>query len=334
MYQCNKILKIYEIYHYPHTSEYDPETGKGGLFTDQVNLFIKIKTEASGYPGWVETDRDKDKYIQGYKEKMGVTLDKDKINFNPALRSIAKIFLNSFWGKLGEKNNKTKTKFISDTTALTKIQNNSKFSILNFHVVNEDMMVVEYNCEKTFEEDSYTTNEIIASLTTCYGRLELLKYIDIVGRQILYCDTDSLIFVTEPYLDKNDEKRYTNYPPLGDCLGDLTNELAAGIHISEFVCAAPKSYSYRTSDHKETVKFKGVILNSLNTQRINFQSVKELVFDFNSSVSLVPQIQFTRSKFEGIIFNTPLIKKLRCTFDKRRILPSLDTIPYGYIEKL
>ena len=64
---------------------------------------------------------------------------------------------------------------------MAKLQNNSKYGILNFHVINEDVMVVEYNCEQTFEDDSNTTNEILASLTTCYGRLELLKHMNVVG---------------------------------------------------------------------------------------------------------------------------------------------------------
>ena len=187
-------------------------------------------------------------------------------------------------------------------------------------------MVVEYNCEQTFEDDSNTTNEILASLTTC----ELLKHMNVVGTNLLYCDTDSLIFVTKPYTDDNGDTKYSNYPPLGDCLGDLTNELDPGDHITEFACAAPKSYAFRTSSKKETVKFKGVIANSLNSLRINFQAVKDLVLNFDSSVTLDAQVQFKRSKFEGIIYNADLVKNLRCTFDKRKILPNLDTVPFGY----
>ena len=45
-----KIIKIYEVYHYPESAMYDQEKKTGGLFTDFVNTFLKVKTEASGYP--------------------------------------------------------------------------------------------------------------------------------------------------------------------------------------------------------------------------------------------------------------------------------------------
>jgi len=38
------------VYEYQVT-KYNPETGKGGLFADYINTFLKLKMEASGYPG-------------------------------------------------------------------------------------------------------------------------------------------------------------------------------------------------------------------------------------------------------------------------------------------
>jgi hypothetical protein len=108
-----KLVKIYEVYHYAHTSQYNSETKTGGLFSDQVNLFVKLKTEASGYPDDVTTEDEKEAYIDEVREKVGVELDKDKIKTNPALRSISKICCNSFWGKLAERNNKTQVVFVS-----------------------------------------------------------------------------------------------------------------------------------------------------------------------------------------------------------------------------
>lgn len=79
----------------------------------------------SGYPEWVVTEKDKDDFIYKSQVKVGVTLNKNNIKSNPALRSIAKICLNSFWGKLGERNNKLKTKYISTTAELEKLEHNT-----------------------------------------------------------------------------------------------------------------------------------------------------------------------------------------------------------------
>jgi hypothetical protein len=43
-----KILEIQEVYQYQVT-QYNPETGDGGLFVEYINRFFKLKAEASGY---------------------------------------------------------------------------------------------------------------------------------------------------------------------------------------------------------------------------------------------------------------------------------------------
>ena len=55
------IKRIHEIYHFPESTQYDPATGKGGLFAEYVNTFLKIKQEVSGWPAWCKTPQDKAK---------------------------------------------------------------------------------------------------------------------------------------------------------------------------------------------------------------------------------------------------------------------------------
>uniref|UniRef100_A0A1I8GWH3 Polyprotein n=1 Tax=Macrostomum lignano TaxID=282301 RepID=A0A1I8GWH3_9PLAT len=63
-----------------------------GLFSDYVSTFLKLKAESSGSPGM--SDEDKAAYIADFFAKEGVTLD--KVEPNPGLRFVAKIFLNSY----------------------------------------------------------------------------------------------------------------------------------------------------------------------------------------------------------------------------------------------
>ena len=85
-----QILKIHEVWHFPvHTDE---------LFKEYVNKFLKIKQEASGYPKDCVTDEQKQQYIDEYYEHEGIRLDPNKIEYNPGLRSLAKLMLNSLWG--------------------------------------------------------------------------------------------------------------------------------------------------------------------------------------------------------------------------------------------
>jgi hypothetical protein len=45
-----KITKIDSIWHWDQIEQYNEKTKAGGLFTDYVNTFLKIKQENSGYP--------------------------------------------------------------------------------------------------------------------------------------------------------------------------------------------------------------------------------------------------------------------------------------------
>ena len=49
------ILEIYEVLHWSSNEEIDGSTGRGGLFTEDINMFLCIKAQASGYPNNVCT---------------------------------------------------------------------------------------------------------------------------------------------------------------------------------------------------------------------------------------------------------------------------------------
>jgi hypothetical protein len=85
------------VFHYKETFKgNDPDPEK--LFNGYVNTFLKIKIEASGYPTGVSTDDEKNAYIEEIWVNEGIRLDKDEIKLNPALRTLAKLFLNSLYG--------------------------------------------------------------------------------------------------------------------------------------------------------------------------------------------------------------------------------------------
>ena len=66
------------VYEYDVT-QYDPQMGQGGLFVDYINTFLKLKAEASGYPDWVRTPEDEDRYIDHFYASEGNRLDREAI---------------------------------------------------------------------------------------------------------------------------------------------------------------------------------------------------------------------------------------------------------------
>ncbi|CAC5402773.1 unnamed protein product [Mytilus coruscus] len=58
-----RVLKVHEVWHFPDSTQYDKKTNSGGLFTDYVQMFLKIKQEASGFPLHCTSEEDKREYI-------------------------------------------------------------------------------------------------------------------------------------------------------------------------------------------------------------------------------------------------------------------------------
>ena len=106
-----KIIQIYEVHHWAETTQYDPASKSGGLFAGYITLFLKYKQEFSGRP----SDIDRDQYMQDALEKEGIVLDPKSVQTNLALRSLAKLCLNSCWGKFGQGENKTQASFFNNT---------------------------------------------------------------------------------------------------------------------------------------------------------------------------------------------------------------------------
>jgi hypothetical protein len=77
------------------------------MFVKYINTFLKMKTEASGYPSWVRSPEDEDRYIRSFYASECILLNKDAICTNAAKRALAKLCLNILWGKFTERNNRT-----------------------------------------------------------------------------------------------------------------------------------------------------------------------------------------------------------------------------------
>ena len=325
-----KILKIFEVYHYESYTQYSPETMTGGIFAEYVDTFVKLKTEASGYPSWCISEADKEKYIQNFYEHEGIRLDAEKIKYNPGLRLIAKAFLNNLWGRLGLRDNLPKTTFLRSPESFFEIVNDASNDITDFHIVTDDVIALTYEKYSDAIPMNNSTNVILAAFTTCHGRLHLLDYMTSAGKSLLYTDTDSLFKISHPSRPDLD-------PPVGDYLGDLTSELQPGEHIVEFASSGAKSYVFETNTGRKECKLKGFSLNYQNSLLINFEVMRDMVLNQNiqgndelKTVITINKNKITRDKYKCKIYNKKEIKRYKAVYNKRIIMPDLTTVPFGY----
>ena len=143
----------------------------------------------------------------------------------------------------------------------------SQFEVSDVRMVNDDMIEVQYRNVGEFAEQNNKVNVVIAAFTTAYARLKLYDLLDLLQERVLYYDTDSVIYVDEPSKPQ---------PPLGNYLGDLTDELN-GDYITSFVSGEPKNYAYRTKEGKTDTKIRGITLDYAATGKLNHDVVRALV---------------------------------------------------------
>ncbi|VDI57140.1 Hypothetical predicted protein [Mytilus galloprovincialis] len=323
-----EILKIYEVYHFEEFKKHDPFTGVGGLFDAYVNLFLKFKQEASGFPQECKTDQEKMEYIADYAKHEGIHLDYDNIKKNPGLRSLAKICLNSFWGKFGQRLNMRQTAFFHEHEGdkFFQLLSDPRKDVKDFHIISKDFIQIEHVHETPFIPIDVKTNIFIASFTTCWARIKLYNVMEQVGHNTLYVDTDSIIFC-----DK--DKIISKTLPIGNYLGQLTNEISPeDKHITHFVAGGPKNYAYRLASGNEKCKVRGFSLdNKMNSDLINFSSICDVVVNKTiKTIKTTNPRKISRLACKRKLYNRIEEKEYRMVYTKRRLLNDLTTLPFGY----
>lgn len=177
-----------------------------------------------------------------YKWNSETVLGKDTFNLSFLL------YLSSFWGKFVENEHRVQTIAIQDENVRQKIIQDESLVIKDVRIFTEDVREArEMKKEKDTCEGAWKTNIFIAWFTTALARLILYAELEKLGGQVLYYDTDSVIYRRkegEPFI------------PTGIFLGEITDELG-GDTIMEFGSAGPKSYYYQTASGKAECKKKG-----------------------------------------------------------------------------
>ena len=305
------------------------DTGIINPYRDYVDLFLKIKQEASGWPDWVKTEEDQDKYIDDFFERENVKLDKQNIKFNAGLRFIAKIFLNSSWGKLAQRKNMASKEVCFTTDDYFKILNDESKEILSEVEINSALEVT-WKSKELDDARSVNTNIGVAAHVTSWARLHLYKFMCMVEERygednLLYMDTDSLIYV----------RKDTEDPlPTGSYLGDLTDEYP-GCKIQKFTSTGSKSYGLeyldREGNSKSLIKVKGIKLTVAALEHINLENIINAAIEYTKGNVIqlqVPQFEIRpTSKHE--MYSRYFLKNFKPTSTKR-IINSGKTLPYGF----
>ena len=117
---------------------------------------------------------------------------------NKGMRAIAKIMLNSLWGKLAQRENLTRTEYISEPSTFFDLVTNPTKLVKNVDVYGEQFLLVNWEDMDSVMEAHACSNVVIAAFVTAQARLKLYGVLEKLNERVLYFDTDSIIYVHKP----------------------------------------------------------------------------------------------------------------------------------------
>jgi hypothetical protein len=309
-----KIEKVYEVWHFEEKSN--------ELFKGYVQDFMKIKLETSVDENKMN-EEEINKFITETYFQLGIKLDKDKIGLNEGRKAVAKMCLNSLWGKFGQRQNMSKTEYVTSVNRFYQIILNDKIDDINYTLINDEMIQMSYCLKDVFVENDFSTNVFIAAFTTSNARLRLYEKLDELGDRVCYYDTDSIV-----YIDDGSKSIKT-----GKCLGDWENELKGDDYGIRWVSPGPKSYEMNTIQGDIKFRFKGFVLNYESGKIINGESMESMIRGLVKEL-IVEENRITREPKTKDLVNKLIQKKFVFDFDKRVINKlsddHIDSLPYGY----
>ena len=251
---------------------------------------------------------------------------------NPVKKQVAKIMLNSGWGKHCQRANMPTTELIGyedlDASA-TFMQGyeDHQFNIIGIYHL-EDKVAYEKSPIKNAYHNFHNSYIPAGLFVPAYGRLMLYEQLKHLGKNVLYHDTDSIIAIQHP-------DGY--HVPTSDIWGDQEEEKDSKIGIVSFTSIAPKSYGYRLSNGKTVTKFKGVCLKASHSDILNFDIMNRMVNMHLGGEQLVvdvPQMGMPFSKKTLETRTTNALKQVK--FDAETLKGNLHTdgyvYPFGFCE--
>ena len=338
--QGYKILAVYGIIHW------DPSQRSDQLFRPYVDFFLRMKQEAEGWKklGARGNEPDEEEQLRLVEELFQSNgqigrIRKEKVSKNPVKRMLAKLFLNSLWGKFAQKPETEIFGTVYGLKQFFQLWKNKQViqSSIEFRQVSSEVFKVKYKMNEEYIRSNRRGNMALAAKVTEHARCELHKQMIKIGpERIIYCDTDSLVF---------------HWPLEGEDLtgiglGKWTNEYPNDT-IWEFYAIAPKFYTLMLESGHTCLKVKGIQPTLQNVERLHRQKFRELIEDAvvisnshkprkqveMSYMSIYANCQRNLGVNYGVMMTRYGVKAAKVVITKRKLIP-LNYIDWNHLVQI
>jgi hypothetical protein len=191
------------------------------------------------------------KYIKRFYKLKG----KAEKDGNDSMRNIAKLMLNSLYGKMLMAPIESQTEVINTAVEMNVFL--CKFNLTDYKIVNDNKLIMTGSVKGERRVDKITKPRQLGAFVTAYSRRIMLFYMKAIDPTLqsmifTYTDTDSLHISGQAYLDLMAKGliKTKKEAELGYLCSDIKNE---GVILKE-INLAPKTYLYESIDNEEAIK--------------------------------------------------------------------------------
>lgn len=234
--------------------------------------------------------------------------------------ALAKMNLNTLWGKFAQKPSDGTVAAYKDVQAWYSALAQAMTGRTLLDVKGSTAEYVLASVTPAYQRPLDSTNVALASFITAHARLKLYSALEVLGRRVIYHDTDSVIYEScevDP-LDNGDE------------LGQWKDE-CGGAPITDVCCLGPKTYAYRytTADGavREVIKCKGF---SAMFTFDDYLEVASKYFTETLGTLTSHELVFKRCLGEGISVVASVPKTMTPLMDKVEVITPTLTLPRGH----
>jgi hypothetical protein len=281
-YTCTNVS---EIVYWP------PNQCKKGLFASYINKWYKGKAEAAGWPSGCVTQEQKETYIREFEEKNpGIKLDAANIRKSPAAKALAKLCLNSMWGKLAQRSNMWKYATFhleKDSAEITKLLSDNKL-VFMATMLKGKCLELKFRGAPGHELMANNTCVPLGVRTTSDARIRLIEGMSRLDpEQVLYCDTDSIVYKRKRCPIANAAAGWGIIELDTISLGGWTSEFADYDPSTQKICSfEPSNHFFGKKKWEKDLKTQWVAWRNANPE---IKEISKVTVEADEAVFLGPK---------------------------------------------